>query len=392
MRLAEKTACTGCGACKEICPKQAIAYRDDEAGFPAPFIREELCVECGACEQVCPALHPPKTEPIRASYAAQIREDPDILKESTSGALFTVFAREIFRRGGVVYGCVWTDDCQAEIVRAGSEEEIAPMRGSKYVWSRAYDAFPQVKADLASGIPVLFVGLPCQAAGLKNYLRKEDKNLILLDFLCSGAPSPMALDKYLETICSREERAALNLKFRDKEPYGVGVHITWNGQKKRPPRKAQHLRNPYYFSFYSRLIDRESCYTCPYGGEDRVADLTMGDYWGVAKYHPEMKTTDGVSSLLVSSEKGAALLEAVRGQLELAETKPEEIAERNNLYVGEKKRKRRRPANRDAFFAALRESGWRAAEKKYLRTKGRRRQILCVLLPPKAAALLRLKK
>lgn len=388
MRLAEHDYCTGCGACASVCPKQAIGWKDDDAGFPTPFIKEEACVSCGACERVCPALQPPETEPIRAAYAAQLKDDPETLQGSTSGALFTVFAREIFRRGGVVYGCVWTDDCRAELVRAETEDEIAPMRGSKYVWSRAYHIFPQVKADLDAGRNVLFVGLPCQVAGLKNYLRKEYENLVLLDFLCSGAPSPMALDKYLDTICKKEERPGLNLKFRDKNPYGLGVHITWRGHETPAVKKAEHLRNPYYYSFYTRLIDRESCYTCPYGGGDRAADLTMGDYWGVSKYHPEMKISDGVSALLVNSEKGEAMLAAVRDRLELLETKPEQIGAANNLFVA-RERKHTVPADRSGFFKLLATQDWPAAEKRYLHNYSRSIRILYEFLPPKISALLR---
>lgn len=374
MKLADSALCTGCGACKVICSKDAIEFRDDAAGFPSPFIQTEKCIDCGACERACPVLHPPKTEPLKVAYAAQLK-DAEALKKSTSGGLFTAFSREIFRRGGVVYGCVWDENCHAVIARAENETEILPMRGSKYVWSAAYPMFKQVKADLDAGRYVLYVGNPCQIAGLKGYLRKEYENLILLDFLCSGAPSPLALDKYLDTFCPTDQRKDLNLKFRDKEPYGLGVHITYNGQKRLPPKAGQHLTDPYYYSFYTRLIDRESCYACPYGTAARCSDLTMGDYWGIAQFHKEFDIGKGVSALTVNSEKGEAFLASVADALQLVPTKPEQIAAQNNFSVTEPK-KVRRPENRDAFFETLKAEGWQPAERKFLRTPYRKKQLV----------------
>lgn len=388
MRLAEHDSCTGCGACAAVCPKQAIGWKNDAAGFPVPAVDAALCVDCGACERACPALNPPVCSPIRKAYAAQLKNHPAALGESTSGGVFTALALEVFARGGVVYGCVWTPDCRAEIARAENEAELAPMRGSKYVWSSAFSAYARVREDLDAGRTVLFSGLPCQIAGLKKTLRKEYEGLVLLDHLCAGAPSPMALDLYLDTICKKEDRPALNLKFRDKNPGGVGVHITWTGQQNPARRKAEHLRNPYYYAFYTHLSIRSSCYTCSYGGENRAADLTMGDFWGISKVFPDMKIKDGVSALLVNSEKGAALLEKVAGSLELRAVEPAQIAAANNLFVGGKTRRFTVPANRAAFFEVLAAHGWADAEKRFLHNRGRSLRLIKALLPPGISGLI----
>ena len=127
--LASKEQCTGCGACKEICPKGAISFIPDEQGFPSPLINKDQCVQCGLCERTCPALSKPETHAILAAYAAQIK-DKDALKESTSGGIFTAFAREIFRNDGVVYGCVWDENCNAVVRKAENEEEL---KGKNFV-------------------------------------------------------------------------------------------------------------------------------------------------------------------------------------------------------------------------------------------------------------------
>ena len=388
MKLADQLHCTGCGACMKACPKGAIHMQEDAAGFPTPQIDEKSCVDCGLCSKVCPALNPPEQQATRAAYAAQLR-DEEALLDSTSGGIFTALSREVFSRGGVVYGCVWDDEYNAVVQVAESEAQIAPMRGSKYVWSWAADCFQDVKKRLEAGQAVLFTGLPCQVAGLKNYLRRDYENLYLLDFLCSGSPSPLALKAYLKTICKPPmPLKELKLKFRDKNPYGVGVHITYTG-KKGHVVKGEHIRNPYYYSFYTKLIDRESCYQCPYGTDRRIADLTMGDYWGVSRYHADMNIRAGVSALLVNTEKGEKLLAAVQSRLELKQTRIESIAAANNLACNGKKREIHRPAKREAFFQELRQNGWDSAERKYLNDAGRLKRLVLLLLPAKTIGRLK---
>ena len=121
-KVADSDMCTGCGACVEACPVQAIELMEDEEGFPCPSIIREKCIDCGMCRRVCPVNHRPETHPVQVAYAAQIN-DQNALKESTSGGLFTAFAREIFRRSGVVYGCVWDENYNAVIKKAENEED-----------------------------------------------------------------------------------------------------------------------------------------------------------------------------------------------------------------------------------------------------------------------------
>lgn len=390
MKLADALHCTGCGACREICPRNAISMQADPDGFPTPVISADQCVECGLCEKSCPALHAPATQAVQAAYAVQLK-DRDALRESTSGGIFTALSREVFSRGGAVYGCVWDDEMNAVTRRAENEEEIKAMRGSKYVWSRASDCFPEIRQALASGRIILFTGLPCQVAGLKKYLGKEYDNLYLLDFLCSGSPSPLAFRKYLDTICRPGTAPKdLHLKFRDKDLYGVGVHITYTGKRKKTKAIGEHIANPYYYSFYTRLIDRQSCYQCPYGTDQRISDLTMGDYWGIGRYHQDMDIKAGVSALLVNTSKGAELIKSAEGQLELKPTKPEQIAAANNLSCNGAVRKVHRPEQREAFFEELRKNGWKSAERKYLLNLTRAKRYIKVRMPAGTAG--RLKK
>ena len=380
IKLAEKEYCTGCGACKEVCPKKAIQFINDSEGFPAPKIDPESCVKCGLCTKVCPAINKPDMHMIQECYAVQAK-DQEILRQSTSGGVFSIFADAAFQNGGVVYGCVWDEDYNAVFRRAENNEQLIPMHGSKYVWSSAGEIFASVKKDLNDGRSVLFAGLPCQVAGLINYLGRGYDNLVTLDFFCSGTPSPLVFKEWLKTICKDGKLSDLNLKFRDKHPFGVGVNITYSGSGKAR-KKGQHISNPYYYSFYSRLTDRLSCYHCPYGSDMRVSDLTMGDYWGVYNYHPNMKIRDGVSALLINTTRGRQLFESVKENIFAEPTKKENIAKENNLSIGEL-RPYYQPPNREAFIQTVLTSGWKKAEFRFLLNARRLKLWLKAVLPVK---------
>ena len=363
MKLVEREHCTGCGACMAVCPKGAISFQSDDEGFPTPVIDDSKCIECGQCSRVCLSVNFPTSSGFRASYAAQIT-DKEALEQSSSGGLFTVLAREIFRRKGIVYGCVWDQDYNAVVTGAENEQDLAAMRGSKYVWSWAGDTFPEIKKQLMNGRTVLFTGLPCQAAGLKNYLGKEYDNLYLSVFFCGGAPSPFAFQEYLKTITKTVPKEKLDFKFRDKSRNGVGVYISYNTENGRAFQT--YVQNPYFFSYHTKVFHRRSCYACKYRYSQRIEDITIGDYWGVSKFHSEFSARDGVSSLLVNTDKGQELFDCIKDDLQLAPTKIENITEWNNLTLGDRKIEFKYVSFRDDFFRTLKKSGWKAAEKRYL--------------------------
>ena len=363
MKLVERNQCTGCGACMKACPKGAISFQNDDEGFPSPLIDDEKCIECGQCNRVCPSVNFPASNKIRVSYAAQIK-DKEALEKSTSGGMFTAFAREIFRRDGIVYGCVWDQDYNAVVVGAEDEYGLEAMRGSKYVWSWAGDTYPEIKKQLTDGRTVLFTGLPCQAAGLRNYLGKDYDNLYIIVFFCGGASSPYAFQEYLKTITKAVTKKELDFKFRDKSRYGVGVYISYNTKKGK--NFQTYVENPYYFSYYTKVSHRRSCYVCKYRYEQRIEDITIGDYWGVSKFHPELYSHDGVSALLINTDKGQELLDSVKNEIILLPTKVEYITEWNNLTLGDQRVEFKYVSFRKDFFKTLKKSGWGTAERRFL--------------------------
>ena len=374
MKLADLNTCTGCGACLNACSKGAIKFKKDKEGFPTPYILPEKCVECGLCGAVCPAMNMPETYDIKDAYAAQL-VDKESLQRSTSGGVFSAFSNEIFRRDGIVYGCVWDKNYNAVITKAENEDELEPMHGSKYVWSWAGDTFPEIKRYLENGRTVLFSGLPCQAAGLRNYLGRDYDRLYILTFFCGGVPSPLALHSYLKTIRGNLPLSRLDLKFRDKSKDGAGIRVAYNKKNNKRVYES-YVGNSYYYSFSKKICLRLSCYHCQYRYKDRVEDITMGDYWGIEKYHSEFDIRAGVSAVLINTDKGRELFDAVSKDLKVSPTEVHNIAKGNNLTVDDRTVEFRIPGYRDDFFRTIKEKDWSEADKKYLMDKERIRLLM----------------
>ena len=369
-----EASCTGCGACMQSCLHDAITMEEHEDGFLYPHINEKQCIGCGKCMKSCHALDAINmlSRPLFC-YAARLRKE-DTLFHSTSGGLFYALASYVFKKqGGVVYGCQFDENYNAVIRRAESDKDLLPMHGSKYVWSSSLASFPEVLRDLKEGRVVLYSCLPCQAAGLRKYLGKSYANLYIVDILCGGAPSPLAFQKYLETLTDQNGKKELKFQFRDKELYGSGVHCTYflEGIK----HHETWLENSFYFAFSSkaRLTWRKSCYGCNYKSLARVSDITIGDYWGVEKYHSSFDPKDGVSLALINSEKGFELFDSVKAKIYFEESNLSYTIERNSLVKKIEEGHIPEPKERADFFQLLSSKGWVAADKKYL---GQRKKLM----------------
>lgn len=206
----KKKDCCGCNACMEICPRCCITMIADAKGFHYPKVDTTACVDCGACKKVCPfeeeniKLNIPLT-----AYAAWNKDREEYLASSSGGAAH-VFSSYIIRQGGVVYGCT-SEGMHIRHIRVDSLSNLFKLQGSKYVQSDVRGLFSQVKADLKSGKPVLFVGTPCQVAGLKNYIKWIPEHLYLVDLICHGVPSQQMLNEHIHHIL---KTSAEQLSFR----------------------------------------------------------------------------------------------------------------------------------------------------------------------------------
>lgn len=200
--ILDKKDCCGCSSCVQRCPKQCITLKEDNEGFLYPIVNKEICISCGLCEKVCPVLSQGEPRKPLKVYAAK-NQDEEIRRQSSSGGVFTLLAEQVIREGGVVFGAIFDENWEVKHDFAETIEGLAPFRGSKYVQSRIDDNYKKAERFLNQGRKVLFSGTPCQIAGLKRFLRNEYDNLLTVDFVCHGVPSPGVWRQYLKETVAR---------------------------------------------------------------------------------------------------------------------------------------------------------------------------------------------
>ena len=316
-RLCDTNLCTGCTACAAVCPHSCITMVQDSEGFRRPRVDAGRCVECGLCTRACPVLSAPDTHPMPAAFAAKNKEDT-VRELSTSGGVFTLLARHILDQGGAVFGAAYDADFKVEHRMVETAEMLSALRGAKYAQSDLGDTYRQVKEQLSRGRKVLYSGTPCQVAGLRAFLGKEEPNLLLVDLVCHGVPSPAVWERYLaqksEQICDGHRPATVNLRCKDSGWSTYSVDIRWPYGRNY---LATNREDPYIRAFVGDLCLRPSCHRCSFKGLTRCADFTLGDYWGVWDQAPAMNDNRGTSIVLVHSEKAKALWQELAPQMTL---------------------------------------------------------------------------
>jgi len=287
-------------------------------GHYYPVIDPSVCVECGLCQRTCPNNRESTFHYPIACYIATAVSDLEA-KDSTSAGISSALERLIIQQGGVVYGCSGEECTNVKHIKISGEEDIYRLKGSKYVQSFIGNSFKQIKIDLQSGTKVLFVGTPCQVAGLYSYLGKTVFNLYTIDLVCHGVPSQQilndALKEYLPNILFDGLDVRYRKKIKGKSVYGLFV----TDKDGKSLLETRFPKNEYITGFLSGLYYRERCYRCQYAQEKRVSDITVGDYWDRENKVTIPNKKGGLSMLIVNTPKGKELIEKGRQLFHLKE-------------------------------------------------------------------------
>ncbi|SDM05930.1 Coenzyme F420-reducing hydrogenase, beta subunit [Sarcina sp. DSM 11001] len=315
IEIKEKNKCCGCSACYQACPHHCIQMVEDVEGFLYPKVEKDRCINCNLCKKACPILNNVSSDSDRSikswiGYA----KNTELRLASSSGGVFSVLAEKIIERGGVVFGAAFDENYALHHIMIESPEELALFRGSKYLQSRIDNSFLLAREQLDSGKWVLFSGVSCQIAGLKTFLRKDYSNLVTIDVLCHGVPSPELWKRYYSEKEKEYGGVLQNAIFRDKKngwkKYSVKLVFSNNTEYTKVFKEDSYMQ-----LFLKNLCLRPSCHKCMFKDINRPSDITLGDAWGVNNYCPEMDDDRGTSIIITHSEEGEHLLHSVQDKL-----------------------------------------------------------------------------
>lgn len=314
----DKTQCFGCESCVQACTRGAIGMVVDEEGFRYPKIDSTKCVGCGQCQRVCPACRPPKRNPPPLATFGGYALDKAVRGESTSGGFFSVLADAWCSGGGLVFGAV-ADGLSVRHCGMEHSKGIGRFRKSKYLQSEMGDCFREVRTALADSSRVLFSGTPCQIAGLKSFLGAEahHPNLLTIEVVCEGVPSPLYIHSFSAWLGHRLGGTVRTIDYRFKDGRRWDFEVM-RAMVKKPEGgvlawKQDRWFNPFWSIWLQHLMSRPSCYHCPFAAPERLADVTLGDLWGVHLYCPELYGRNGGASVaFCNTEKGLSILKAAQ--------------------------------------------------------------------------------
>lgn len=357
MELIDREQCTGCCACAAACPVSCMKFDFDDLGNGYPVIDAAGCIECGRCVRVCPEQGQLEFREIRQAYAVWSL-DPERRKKSASGGAAAEFYREAIDQGYLVCGVGYSKEFHAVHVLTDDADQAEEFQQSKYVYSEMAGIYEEIKRALEDQKKVLFISLPCKAAGLKTWLRRDYENLLTVDIVCHGTPPYHLLREHIEAVADLPPGSRLS--FREDNEF----RFCLRDDSGRTIYSKIGRTDPYLAAFLEGLDYRESCYQCRYARPERISDLTICDFWGLGTELPfEHPYTGSVSAVLINSDKGKVFFEQCRDRF-FAEERPVAEAVRGNDQLNKPSAKH--PA-RKAFEEKYRGMGFEQAVKACLK-------------------------
>ena len=351
--------CALCGACFNACPVDAIRFSKAYLDFRYPEIDVTRCVHCNQCEKACPVLgsksKPEGGYPI--AFAAKSNDDSVRLHSSSGGAFYEV-ASQMLRDGGYVCGAVFDENFHVRHIVSNTHEDIFRMMGSKYAQSDVGYCYREIKEKLNAGEKVLFSGCPCQVAGLRTYLGKSYKDLLLVELICHGIPSDQMLQTYIHMQEKKYSAKLKRMEFRNKSK-GWHNSAVWMEFENHRIYSIPYTADAYTIGFLRNISLKSSCYNCHFRNFTAGSDIILGDFWGAEVELPE-DDNKGISAILANSGKGMDILD--RCNLVITPANVETIIKYNkNLLCSAAP-----SPQRSSFYASADTNGLEEAIRQYL--------------------------
>ncbi len=361
MNSGYKNECYGCKACAEVCPKNCVSIAEDSEHFFYPFVNYQECINCHLCEKTCPYGKPLFHDKDQTEVWVGRHVSDEVLLNSSSGGVYTAIYKTLLSEHYIFYGVRWDENFKVIHDSANTEEECKRFRKSKYVLSDTNHVFSRVEDNLRRNEKVCFSGTPCQCAALISFLETKKVSmdaLIVVDIICHGAPNQYIFDRYIEEmIGSNEDFCSYSFRFKNKIPY-CGKINSRSAELKSPQGESVILdatNDPFLRGYYGRLFYRPSCGSCAFARPQRVSDITIGDAWHIEEVYPEWQSLEGVSLMLLNTEKGKCLFEKLRHQMDLRKMSIE-WAVKTNAQLREPTQMHK---SREKFFRRIDRSGFK---------------------------------
>lgn len=328
IEIKDKLKCSGCSACDNICPVDAIEMKPDEEGFLYPHVNRKKCIDCGKCDNVCPYVQGCYPDDDLEYCIAAYNKNEEERGVSSSGGMFILLAKEVIKDGGVVFGAAFDEDWNVHHTSSDTVEGLYRLVGSKYVQSQIGKIYLEVKEILDQGRTVLFAGCSCQIAGLRAFLNQNYSNLLCVDLICLGVPSPQIWNDFLDLYFDRSKIKYIN--FKDK-------NLGWNKFSVRiDSTDDEYLVEgklvPYMTGYFRSLYSRPSCSDCRFKKGNKHSDITIADCWGYDYIAPELHDNRGISCMIVHNEIGLSYLERIKPYLAWKKANIEDIRVHNKNY------------------------------------------------------------
>lgn len=364
--------CTGCCACMNICPTKSIIMKEDANGYMCPTVDEEKCIHCNLCRNTCPINNMCKCLQPRQAYAAwnlNIEER----RTSASGGIAVALYSYAIENGWNCVGTVMDKDFNVVYEISKNKSQLDKFKNSKYAYSFTNDIYRKINDLLNKGEKVIFVGLPCQVAGLKNYLKEEKESLLTIDLVCHGVPPIIYLKEHILNIQRKRKKSIDKVSFRSESTFD----FTLFSDNKKIYRKKVKSNDGYQLGYHKALFYRENCYKCKYARKERTGDITLGDYSGLGAANDFKYEKRKISLVLIQTEKGQKVINRIskNGKIFLVERPIEESinAERQLREPSKKHPKRNK------FLELIKEHTFEYSIKKTLRTEMIKNRIIEIL-------------